>query len=187
MRRTTVLDRARIEDGYAAWAERLLAEGWTPHLLSFMIEPIGGSAAAVDAAMVAEVVRVYATHVTRVVRCPARAASLGRHPVWLCALDRPVYKHARVGRLAALPNNGRHVHAVAFVPPVSRLRKDLGTHFEGHSALYAPLACALDRIDVEPITHDVGYVTRYIRKWVARWPTGEDACFVLPRALSEMP
>ncbi len=53
-----MLDNISSEHGYAAWGERLVAEGWTPYLLTFMFRPIGGSAAHVAEVMEAEVVRV---------------------------------------------------------------------------------------------------------------------------------
>jgi len=181
-----MLDIARIENGYAAWAERLVAEGWTPYLLTFMFRPIGRSFTHVAAVMEAEVVRVYATFLTRVVRHPTRTSSLGNHPVWFCAPDYPVHKRRKSSRRDVIVNDGRHMHASAFQPPVSRLPDDLVAHFEQWRGLYLRPEFALDRIDVQPVTHDAGYVSGYGRKAISNRRVGEDATLILPRSLREL-
>lgn len=181
-----MLDNISSEHGYAAWGERLVTEGWTPYFLTFMFQPIGGSAAHVAEVMEAEVVRVYSTFLPWVVRHPTRASSRGRHPVWFCAPDYPVYKRQKSSRLDAFVNDGAHVHAAAFQPPISRFHDDLATHFEAYRELYLRSDHALDRIDVEPITSNVGDVVRYGLKAIKNGRAGKDAMLILPRSLSEM-
>lgn len=129
---TPISTSDQVELSYGAWAEQLVADGWMPYLLTLMFQPIGGSPATVLRAMEREVERVYATFVTRVVRNPLRASSAGRLPIWLCAPDRPVAKHARQSLRDVAVNDGQHFHAAAFVPPWSRLREDLVDHFIAH-------------------------------------------------------
>lgn len=181
-----MLEHARTEHAYATWAERLVAEGWTPYLMTFMFQPIGGSAARVAEVMEAEVIRVYATFLPWVVRHPTRASSLGRHPVWMCAPDFPVHKRRKSSLRDVVVNDGRHMHASAFQPPESRLCEDLPSHFESRRGVYVRPGFALERINVQPVTHAVGLVTDYVRKSITRGREGEDATLILPRSLSEM-
>ena len=181
-----MLDDISSEHGYAAWGERLVAEGWTPYLLTFMFRPIGGSAAHIAEVMEAEVVRVYATFLPWVVRHPTRASSRGRHPIWFCAPDYPVHKRRKSSVRDVTINDGAHMHASAFQPPASRFRDDLANHFEANCELYLRSDFALDRIDVEPITSNVGYVVRYGLKAIKNGRAGKDATLILPRSLSEM-
>lgn len=170
----------RLEDGYAGWAEDLVAAGYVPFLISFMFDQMRGSPDRVGSEMLREVERVYARHLTRVVRKPNSLAHLHERPVWLCSLDRPVFKHAKSGLRDVTINDGLHVHAVGFYWPRTRLREDLATHFECYRDLYIALDQPLARIDVEPVTHDPGYVIGYARKSVRRGRLGEEAVLILP-------
>ena len=175
---------AEINFSYALWAERLVREGWTPYLLTFMFKNIGGPAYEVARAMEREIERVYATVLPRIVRNPTRPSVVGRLPMWFCALDRPVFKHSKASLRDVAVNDGLHAHAVALLPKASRLLEDLNTHFEANQALYLRPEFPLLRIDIKPITRRAGYVLRYVRKYIGS--NGEDAGFVLPRALSEV-
>ncbi len=178
--------RVEVETGYALWAERLVADGWTPYLLSLMFRPIGGSAATVARVMTAEIERVYATFVTRVVRRPAAPTSVGNMPVWFCSPDYPIYKRVKASLLEVGINDGLHWHASAFQPPISRLREPLVEHFEAHRTLYVRPEFPLDRIDVQQVRDRVGYVTGYGRKSIACGRVGGDATLILPRTRREM-
>jgi len=175
-----------IDDGYKLWGERFVREGWSPYLLTFMYEHLGGSDARVAREMEREIERVYATLVTRVVRKPTAPSSAGRLPVWLCCRDMPVFKNEKQCLSDVLANDGLHTHAAAFQPPVSRLGVDLATHFEEYRDLYVRRGLPLIRIDVQPITHDIGYVMDYVRKQIGRGMTGEDTMLILPRGRTEM-
>lgn len=169
-----------IEAAYEDWGERLVAEWYRPYLLTFMFEPLGGSEASMGARMLRDVVRVYESHVTRVVRKPNAPSHLHERPIWFCNLDRPVFKHAKQSRFDAFINGGLHVHASAFYWPRSRLQEDIPEHFELHRDLYVRAEHPLIRIDVKPVTDDAGYVVGYNRKSVGRGLVGEDAELILP-------
>ena len=171
---------------YTLWAEDFVRAGWTPYLLTFMFHPLGGPAPEVARQMEREVERVYATVLPRIVRHPTRPGMVGRLPVWFCALDRPVFKRAKTSLRDVVVNDGLHAHAAAFVPPWSRLPEDLATHFDLECGRYLRPDGGLLRLDAVPITRRVGYVVDYVRKLIGRDVIGEDASFVLPRALSEV-
>ncbi len=182
----TAIDPAAVEFAYGAWAERLVAEEWAAFLFTFMFRPIGGSPTTVLRVMERELERVYATLLPRVIRHPTRHSAAGRLPIWFCAPDHPVYKRIKQSLLDVVVNNGQHFHAVVFMPPWSRLREDLVDHFIAHQDLYVRPGHILDRIDVEPITHRVGYVVGYGRKGTFENAMREDASFVLPRSVVEI-
>lgn len=179
--------RAELSLAYAFWAEEYVAEGWTPYLLTFMFHPLGGSPMAVARQMECEVERVYATLLTRMVRKPTAVSSVRGLPVWFCAHDRPIFKHEKVSIKDVTLNDGAHIHAVAFLPPWSRLRGEkLDDHLAAHTGLYIRAGLPLRRLHVEPITHDAGYVVDYVRKQTEKSVIGQDASFVLPRSLAEV-
>lgn len=171
---------AELEAGYRDWAEELVAEGYRPQLLTFMFRPMRGSFDRVAGEMLREVERVYARHLTRVVRKPNALAHLHERPVWLCCLDRPVFKHVKSSLQDATVNDGLHVHAAAFYWPRNRLGESVLEHFEAHCDLYVVPDTPLDRIDVEPITHRVDYVVEYVLKSIRSGLVGDDAMLILP-------
>lgn len=169
-----------IEAAYSAWAERLVAEGYLPYLLTLMFQPLGGSVASMGERMLDEIERVYRLHVTRVVRKPNSLAHMDERPIWFCSLDLPVFKHAKQSRLDVTINDGLHGHAAGFYHPRSRLRGNLSQHFEERRDLYVQRERPLMRIDVEPIIDRVGYVVGYGRKNVGRGLISVDATRILP-------
>ena len=180
------IPRAEVDRGYRDWGERLVAEGWTPYLLTFKFRPLGGSEASVRQQMEREVERAYAKLVSRVVRKPLAASAVGRLPVWFCSPDRPVFKHERQSRFSNLANDGAHIHAMAFQPPCSRLQTDLVTHITENYGVYVRPDLPLVELHAALITHRTGYVVGYTRKHIGRGLVGEDAMLVLPRARKEM-
>ena len=170
----------KVETGYATWAEEFVADGYQPYLLTFMFDQMRGSLDRVGHQMLREIERVYTCHLTRVVRKPNSPFHLHERPVWLCSLDRPVFKHVKSSLRDVTVNDGLHAHAAAFYWPRNRLDEDLNAHFESHRDLYIIPGHSLARIDVEPITYDPGYVTGYARKSVRLGRVGEDAVLILP-------
>ena len=178
--------KAELDVAYSLWAERLVNEGWTPYLLTFMFGDIEGPVHEVARIMEREVERIYATVLSRIIRNPNRVGMIGKHPVWICCHDRPVYKLVKTTLRDVTVNDGRHIHAVALIPPWSRMSEGLADHFDGHRALYLRPDSSLIRIHTVPITRRVGYVTTYVRKHTRRGAHGEDAGFILPRTLDEI-
>lgn len=181
-----MLKNPDVNIGYELWGERYVAEGWSPYLLTFMFKQLGGSPVAVARQMEREVERVYATLLPRIVRRPTAPSAMGRLPVWLCSHDWPVFKREKSSLRDVVVNDGQHVHAACFVPPWSRLREDLAAHVEEHRDLYIRSGFPLLRLDVEPVTQQVGYVVGYARKHASRAIVGEDVSFVLPRSATEI-
>jgi hypothetical protein len=82
----------------------------------------------------------------------------GKLPIWIAVPDFPVPKGKRQSLDAVTVNHGRHIHALALIPPWSRMGMGLDEHFQQHQELYLGAARKLRRIDVQPITHDPAYV-----------------------------
>lgn len=175
----------------AAWGNYVsehLSSGWETYLLSFMFEPLPGSQQRKMAQMARLLEAAYGIFVTRVVRKPRTAGRRGIAPIWLCSPDLPVFKREKrdKARLRDLEiNDGLHYHAVLLMPPRSRLR-DVNGHFYKLRRAYAEHA-QLNRVDVEPITHDDRYVVGYVQKQSARGTFDVGDNFALPRSLSELP
>ncbi|WP_129221235.1 hypothetical protein [Lichenibacterium ramalinae] len=177
---------ADVEIAYGKWARWLVADEYTPYLLTLMFRPIDGSAVHRARVMSDEIERIYRMHLPWIVRHPRAASSFGRLPIWICSPDFPIFKHHRGTLADARVNDGEHSHCLAFVPLGSRLDGGLDAHFAEHQSRYIRPNYPLDRLDVIPITHDVDYVMGYSRKAIAHGVAGDDATLILPRARSEM-
>ena len=175
----------------AAWGDYVsehLSSGWESYLLSFMFEPLPGSRERKMAQMAGLLEAAYGIFVTRVVRKPRTAGRRGTAPIWLCSPDLPVFKREKrdKARLRDLEiNDGLHYHAVLLMPPRSRLQ-DVDGHFYRLRRAYADRA-QLNRVDVEPITHDDRRVVGYVQKQCVRGNFDVGDNFALPRSLSELP
>jgi len=175
-----------IIDGWISFALERVEKGWSPYLVTFMFNQLHGSLQSVARQMDHEVERTYAKHATRIIRNMNRPSSVGRRPVWICSVDYPVKKHVKTSLRDAIVNGGRHMHSATFLPPASRMPEDLATHFDEQRGLYMPRGCALARIDVEPITHDLENVVDYVLKGLRSARSIDDNVLILPRVSSEM-
>lgn len=176
----------QIEQGYQDWGSQLIARGFLPYLLTLMFQPLPGTASGKLRQMLESIEQLYARHLTRVVRKPNAPSGFDGRPIWICCPDRPVFEHVRGEMRDVTINDGLHLHALAFVPPVSRLRTDLVSHFVDHAEVYRPAAGPLRRIDVMPITHAAATVVSYARKSLSRGRFAPDTLLILPRTCGEV-
>jgi hypothetical protein len=174
---------------YCQWAEQHWESGWPAFLLTFLFEELGGNTGSMHARMVSEVERVYAQLLTRIVRNPNTGASVGMRPIWIGFPDYPVAKKDKVDARVVQVNDGRHIHMLAFNPPVSRMKEDFADHIDENQQHYA--RSPLFRVHVEPVTERPGNVLDYIAKSAKRDRAGFrlslDDVIILPRVTSEMP
>jgi hypothetical protein len=179
--------REALVEGYARLITDRLDLGWSCYLVTFLFNQLPGPRIAVIDRIKDEVQRVYSTLLTRVHRKP-KTASTDELPVLVGALDLQVYKRDRSSISNAFSNGGLHFHALVLMPPVSRLKGSLADHFRSNPELYAGQAKSVQRIHVEPVTHDPDRVVDYVFKTVFRGRVShDDAILVLPRARSELP
>jgi hypothetical protein len=176
-------DEQQIQ-AYAGMIDDRVAAGWKPFLLTFMFEQIVGSPCCRTEVMRKEVERVYATVLTRIVRHPRSEWHAWKNPIWIGGPDFPVPKHERQDKRDVIPNDGQHVHAVALMPPVSRLRQPLDDHFDDEQTRY--VRDPLFRIHTRRITHNPRYVGDYVLKSFKRARADVDDLIILPRALTEL-
>jgi hypothetical protein len=83
-------------------------------------------------------------------------------------------------------SEGRHMHAVAYVPPESRLREGLTDHISDNLEMYVGKDRALCFLHAKPIDRTPGYVVDYICKTMKRGLVNPDDILILPKALSEL-
>ena len=108
-------------------------------------------------------------------------------PVLLASADLPVFKWSK----ALAPqdvriNAGLHQHGVILLPPRSRLREDLGAHFERQQHRYVA-GSRLASIFAKPMDNDLERAIRYAFKAVESGRLDYDESFlVLPRTLLEV-
>jgi hypothetical protein len=175
-----------IIDAYGSWATEYINRGWNGYLITFMFNPLRGSAQGIARQMEKEVERVYATMVTRVVRKPLSDTYQDSLPRWFVCPDYPVPKYAKQDLATVAINNGRHMHATGLIPPVSRMKEPLNTHFLRNQDLYVRSDCKLMSVSAIPIEDTADYVTGYGMKSLARRRVDFDQILILPRSRSEL-
>lgn len=171
--------------GYAEMVESRVGDGWHPTLLTFTFNHLRGSANNVAYQMQDIVEAIYAKILQRCFRKPRNVPTIAM-PLWICTPDYPVFKRNKQSFRDMSVNGGRHVHAIALTPPVTRMQETLGDHFYHQQIRYSgrdrPLWC----IDAEPIRHHLEKVSDYAFKGIKNPRLGPDGMFVLPRKHSEM-
>src|SRR5215207_4599586 len=135
-------------------------KGWSGYLISFLFHPMRGCSQGIAVQMEKEVKRLYATFLTRVVRKPRSDCKRDLLPRWFVCPDYPVPKHRKSDLGEVTVNHGRHMHGIALLPPVSRLKEGLERHFVRNQGLYVRDRGLL-RVHAERITSRPGYVTEY--------------------------
>lgn len=180
----TAISPAAYVKAYAQMVSAKVDDGWDPYLLSFMFENILGNERRVFATMEREAQRVYVKLLTRIVRKPRSPEQFGNLPFWIGCPDFPVPKHHRQDIRYAAVNDGKHLHFVALMPPVSRMREPLDEHIEDRQGWYTK--SPLWRIHAKPIDEAADYVTRYAMKSYERGRIGSDNVILFPRSISEL-
>lgn len=172
--------------GYGYMFRERVQQGWRPTFLTFTFNHLRGSPSNVAWQMRDELERVYAKVLTRIERKP-RNVSPDLLPLWVCCPDFPVAKTEKHSFRDAVVNNGRHVHAIAVVPPWSRMKGTLDNHFYEHQNQYTGNDKPLFRIEAVPLTHRGFFVTDYALKGSKSPRIGYDEIIILPRSTSEIP
>ena len=171
--------------GYATMVEQHLDNGWNGHLMTFMFNPLSGGLKTMNYQMQKEVQNVYASLLTRLYRKPQASGVI--HPILIACPDFPVPKHEKKPLPDVVTNDGLHYNGILLIAPGSnRLKVSIDQHFTDNQSYYLRDE-VLNRIHVEPITHDVYAVTDYALKGLKtnRLPDDEDL-LILPKSGREI-
>jgi hypothetical protein len=186
----SVTPKNPVKEGIDAWADffwrKWRKEGHDLFLLSFMFKPLGRNDKGISSRMADEVERVYATFLTRVIRNPRAEYFKGHLPILLALPDRPIYKQEKHSVESVRVNNGLHMHGILAVPPYTRLKTDVVSHFEENSSTY--LGDRLFRIDIKPIKlkkADIFTVVDYQFKSLKNSAASWDDVILFPKAAGE--
>jgi hypothetical protein len=163
---------------------RVIVDGWNAYLMTFMFHPVPGSEQVKLQTMKDAVYRFYATFLTRVIRKPKSPFFADKRPLLFAAPDYPVPKHEKQSLPDLFINDGLHFHGILVVPHESRLRQDVITLLQCHSAAY--VKSPLRRIDAELIEDNFRFVTDYVFKSIKRNRFSRDDEIILPKARTEI-
>lgn len=193
--------RKQIIDAWGDWIEEHIARGWKATFLTITFNQIKGPPRVVAAQMVDAVEAAYARALTQIVRHP-RNVPVTELPLWICCPDYPIAKRDRDNIRDIVPNDGRHIHVIAVVPPRSRLKTSLADHLTEDQRFYAGREKRIWRIHAERIravgkvwrddnaekrvSRGAKQVGRYAKKSVASGRVSVSEIFVLPRSHAEM-
>lgn len=152
---------------YQDWALQKINEGWAPYLLTFMYKQLAGSPSSISSQMDDEVCRCYALLLSRIARNPHAAVNKGRLPLWIVCSDWPVSKAQKDNFRDLHVNDGEHRHAIALVPPNSRLTS-LDDFIDQEQWRFSGEGKRLFRLHCEPITETpekaIGYVLKSLKR-----------------------
>ncbi len=169
--------RLQLIEGYSSFAQTFVDEGWRAYLFTFLFRPLGGRNRI--AQMNNELERVYSTFLTRAVRKPLSQYHKDRLSVFIVAPDFPVKKDQKQQLNDLALNGGFHAHGIMLMPPKSRLKGSLVSHFSENKHLYE--SNRLLRLDVRAIDSNLHYVTDYVFKSVKHRKFDFDDVLILPR------
>lgn len=180
--------RNRLIQEYANFIQRHVDDGWTAYLMTLMFKCLPGRFDTKIHQMEDEVMRVYSTFITRVVRNPKTSLALGRMPIFLGCPDLPYPKtKQKTSRLQNSNfNDGLHVHGILLVPRKSRLKIGTKKHFRLNRNMYVTKEHKVERIQLRKVTTDAKRPTTYALKSFRRGWLSSEQLIVLPRALSEL-
>ncbi|TPL72308.1 hypothetical protein [Mesorhizobium sp. B2-3-15] len=171
--------------GYTKMATDRMQWGWEPTLLTFMFNQLRGSPSNVEQQMQETIEAVYAKILRWCFRKP-RNVPVTAMPLWICTPDYPVHKYHKQNFRDIALNGGRHVHAIALMPPGTNMRTTLDNHFDHEQIRYTGRDRPLWHIDAWPIQDNLPFVVDYGVKGIKTPRAGVDAMFILPRTHSEM-
>lgn len=174
-----------MHQAWGTWVKEHMSKGWEGYIITFMFDHIPGRAASQIEQMEKEVVRVYRTLLTRVVRRPQQRCERDRLPRWIVVPDFPVPKHAKISLQDVTLNGGLHMQGIALLPPASRLTEVLDQHFTAHQALYVRSGFPLCRLHAKPILQTPGIATEYVLKSIRRGRVSDDQILLLPDNLND--
>jgi hypothetical protein len=170
---------------YGQWIHEHMAYGWNGYLFSFMFNQIQGP----DQDRMEEMKKQLGWFYGRLAKASVPKAS---SPKWsqflpkvVLAPDFPVFKHSKQQLRDVTMNNGLHWHGLVLATWLApRLQESLDVHVRENLGRY--LVGNIRRIDVQPITYDVGYVTGYGMKSLKSSRVSEDDILIFPRLVSEL-
>jgi len=180
----------QLQAGFVEMAKERVDRGYQPYLLTFTYNPMGGSEAFKKERMVDEVERLYAKLLNHTFRHP-RKIPVDDKPLWIYSHDWPVPKgHRCIFKRDHLfnitQNDGLHGHAMAFQPPVSRMKEGLYMHIENSQRhIHGPVH-AFFRVHVEEVVDDPEYVLKYATKSLSRKRIDAGELLILPKSQSEI-
>lgn len=160
--------------------------GWLAYLLTIEFRQLPGSPKAVMEQMLKQTEGFYRKLVTRFHRCPTSKQAIPNLPVLLASADLPVPKHAKRKIADVTINGGLHVHGVLVIPPLSRLRIELGVHLMMDDDRYRH-GSQMSAIFAKPIEHSPANAAPYVFKQFDRGQLDYDnSTLFLPRVRSEI-
>jgi hypothetical protein len=176
---------AAIIDGYVGMALERINRGHEMYLMTFMFNRLPGTAMTARTIMFREVERIYATLLTRIIRQPNRLA-LTDLPLWIVCPDYPVAKTNKATLADVTINDGQHMHALALIPPWTRLRRPFDVEVARNQDLLTAGRAQTLRIDAMHVLDDPASVADYGLKALRSRRVGFDDILLLPKVHAEV-
>lgn len=178
----TTAQRNYLKDtitGYAGIVKQHLDDGYQGYSMTFMFNPLTGGIRRMNQQMRNGIENMYASLVTRLYRRPDAYGVIP--PTLISCPDFPVAKYEKKSLLEVTTNDGLHHHGILLIAPIpSRLKVSVPQHFSDNQSLYVRDQ-VLNRIHIQPITHDVYGITDYTLKGLKTNRIQDDeAILVLP-------
>jgi len=183
-------DRSNVPNsivaGYHRMLEDRIRQGWTCDLVTITFNRVKGSPEVKRRRMIDDVILLYSRLVTRTTRKPRRA-DVDQLPLFIGAVDFPVFKHDRTLGPQTYQNDGLHVHLLVALPPYTRLREPLANHVRNNPMVYMGDGTSIQNVHFEPVTDFGLRLVDYVFKAVTNHRVDyDDGVIVLPRSRREL-
>jgi hypothetical protein len=171
--------------GFDQMVSERTSQNWQPYFLNFMFNRIPGKESTRKTTMTGEVMRVYTTLITNIVRKPHSTSWMSFSPLFFGCPDFPVAKRDKDLVRNVIVNDGLHFNGCLLLPPKRkcRLKEHLDDHFKRNQERYYRDGYPLDRLHATYI--EDGTMIDYAFKQLKRSNVSIDDILVLPRANSE--
>jgi len=180
------IDINHMLQAYGDIIQERVSSGWSPYLLTFMFNQLGGSSKTQKETMKKEVTATYFKLLTRMHRHP-KNMPFDLKSLWIATPDLPVAKHYKISISDASLNDGLHYHAMALIAPENRLGEPLDDYLANNQQLFCGQDRMLRRLHAQYIVNDADYVTGYAMKAIKRRTMSIEDIMILPFSNSERP
>lgn len=180
---TTREQQEALIEAWGDMVEDRCTAGWSPYLLSIKFDELLGGPAVKKTVMEGEIEHLYRDLLCQAFKRPHGMPS-DFLPLMVALPDHPVYKWNKDMLRNIAINEGLHYHATLIVPPWARMKQDLGDY------LFMRAGRRVGEFmlppHVEPVTHDIHFVTDYAMKGLKSGRNSTDDLLIFPYSRSEL-
>lgn len=174
-----------LMNAYTEMVTHRIKEGFEPHFLTLLFNPIAGTELSRITTMMKETTRLYAKLLKAAFRHPGRMQTADM-PLWIFAPDWPVPKRFKDHLANIVLNDGAHMHGIVLQPPTARMERGLSYFIDDNQHIVHGPQHAFQRVRSQEIEETPEKVCSYALKSLARRRIESTDILILPQSHSEL-